>query len=308
MTPPTVTPAWLLDSEVGLCPCGCIGKRSKKGFIEKTIGGGAGVLHRTMFSDDIASSTGLLQGVEPRVKLVTLLALLVVTALVHNIPVLIALYGLTLALAAASGLALGFFVRRVWLFVPIFTGVVVLPAMFSFITPGEIVVPLGTWFGHPVGLTHQGMTAAVLIVSRVAVSISFVVLLTLTTKWNRLLASLRALGVPAMFVMVLTMAYRYLFHLLNSVIDMYTARKARMVATDVGVESGRKMVAASAGALFGKAHALSEEVHMSMVARGYTGNVRSLEQQPVGSFDIVWAAACVLVALLALGGDLVIGR
>jgi cobalt/nickel transport system permease protein len=308
MTSPAATPAWLLDAEVGLCPCGCIGKRSKKGFVEKTIGGAARILHRTMFSDEIARSPGLLQAIEPRVKLVTMLGLLIVTALVHNIAVLIALYGLTLALAAASGLSLGFFVRRVWLFVPIFTGIVVLPAMFSFITPGEIVVPMGTWFGHPVGLTAQGITSAVLMVSRVAVSISFVVLLTLTTKWNMLMSSLRALGVPAMFVMVLTMAYRYLFHLLNSVTDMYTARKARMVATDIGVESGRKMVAASAGALFGKAHTLSEEVHMSMVARGYTGNVRSLEQEPVGSFDFVWAAACILLALLALGGDHVLGR
>ena len=41
-----------------------------------------------------------------------------------------------------SGLPLGFFIKRVWLFIPIFTGIVVLPATFSFITHGDIVVPL----------------------------------------------------------------------------------------------------------------------------------------------------------------------
>ena len=42
----STTPAWLLQSEVGLCPCGCIGKRKKADFIEKTIGGRAGIERR----------------------------------------------------------------------------------------------------------------------------------------------------------------------------------------------------------------------------------------------------------------------
>src|ERR1700712_1417605 len=99
-------------------------------------------------------------------------------------------------------------------------------------------------------MTRQGLPSAGLIVSRVAVSISLVVLLTLTTPWNRLLAALRALAVPKMFILVLGMTYRYVFHLLNSVTDMYTARKARTVSADRDVTSGRRFVAASAGALF----------------------------------------------------------
>src|SRR5207237_8821336 len=102
------------------------------------------------------------------------------------------MYACTLVLAKASGLSLRFFIKRVWLFIPIFTGIVVLPATFSFVTHGHIVVPFGTWFGHRVGITSQGLTAASLIVTRVAVSISLVVLLTLPTPWNKLLAALRA--------------------------------------------------------------------------------------------------------------------
>ena len=45
------------------------------------------------------------------------------------------MYAVTLVLAARRGLSLSFFVKRVWLFIPIFTGIVVLPATFSFITP-----------------------------------------------------------------------------------------------------------------------------------------------------------------------------
>src|SRR5262249_60863946 len=133
----------------------------------------------------IASRRGLLQAIEPRVKLLTVLALLVAAAFVRHVPVLLALYGVTLVLAVGSSLGLSFFVRRVWLFVPLFTGLVVAPAALNLVTHGPIVVPLGTWFGHPVGLTRQGLDAGAFIVSRVGLSILLVVLLILTTAWKR---------------------------------------------------------------------------------------------------------------------------
>lgn len=298
----SATPDWLLAPEAGLCPCGCIGKRRKGSFVDKTLAGTARVMHQALFADDVAAAPGLLQRLEPRVKLVSLLGLLVVAALVHHIPALLALYAATLVLAAVSGVPLGFFVRRVWLFVPIFTGIVVLPATLDVVTPGEIVVPLGTWFGHDLGMTAQGLTAAGLIVTRVATSISLVVLLTLTTPWHRLLAALRALRVPALFVLVLGMAYRYVFHLLGAVGDMFTARKARQVRA-TGTAAGRRFVAASAGALFGKSHALAEEVHMAMVARGFTGDVRTLAAERVGAREVAWLAACLALAVAVWGID-----
>ena len=304
----TTTPAWLLDGEVGLCPCGCIGTRKKANFVDKTIAGSASLLRRAMFADDTSTERGLLQRVDPRIKLLSLVGLLVVTSLVHHIPVLVAMYLATLPLAVASRLSLGFFVKRVWLFIPIFTGVIVLPATFSFITHGHIVVPLGHWFGHRVGLTSQGLRSAGLIVIRVATSISLVVLLTLTTPWVELLAALRALRVPRMFVLVTGMAYRYLFHLLDSVTDMYTARKSRMVGRDTEVVAGRAFVGASAGALFGKAHALSEEVYSAMIARGYNGNARTVNRFRLGVQDLVWVAACIATGVVILGWDHAIGR
>jgi cobalt ECF transporter T component CbiQ len=296
-----------LQGEIGLCPCGCSGKRRKSGFVERTIAGGADLLRNAMFSEDLSSERGLLQRLEPRVKLVGLFGLLIVTAFVRHAPVLLGMYAATLALAAASKLSISSFVQRVWLFIPLFTSVVVLPATLNVVTPGHIVVPLGTWFGHPLGLTEQGLTSAGLIVTRVATSISLVVLLTLTTSWPRLLAALRALCAPRIFVLVLGMTYRYLFHLLDSVTDMYTARKSRTVTRDAGVTSGRAFVAASAGALMGKAHALSEEVHMAMVARGYRGDARVVSTVRVRGVDAAFLLACIAGAIGAVGIDRMFG-
>ncbi|MEU7875274.1 cobalt ECF transporter T component CbiQ [Dactylosporangium sp. NPDC049140] len=311
MTAPASAPAWLLQPEVGLCPCGCIGKRRKGSFVAKTLEGASGVLRQAMFSDDIAAAKGLLQRFDPRVKLVTMVGLLVAVALVHSLPLLAGAYAATVALAVASGLSLGFFIKRVWLFIPIFTGIVVLPATLSIVTPGDVLLPLWHWHGHTHGVTEQGLHGAGIIVARVATSISLVVLLTLTTPWVRLLAALRALGVPKIFVLIIGMAYRYLFLLLDAVDDMYTARKARTLVGDTGkrqVAEGRRFVAAGAGTLFGKAHQLSEEVHQAMTARGYTGNARTLTGFRLRPADAVWSVAVVALAVALLVADHRVGR
>jgi cobalt/nickel transport system permease protein len=305
----TIAPDWLIQGQVGLCPCGCIGKRKKGSFVEKTLTGTATVMRQAMFGEDIATGPGLLQKIDPRVKLVTMLAVLIGAALVRNTIVLLGLYALTLVLAVASHLKLSFFIKRVWLFIPIFTGIVVLPATLNIVTKGHIVVPLGHWwFGQRIGMTSAGLRSAGLIVSRVAVSISIVVLLTLTTPWAKLMAALRAVYVPRMFIQIMGMAYRYIFYLLGSVDDMYTARKSRMVGAETDIKAGRTFVAATGGALFGKAHALSEEVYMAMVSRGYTGNALSIDTFQVRAIEVAWIAACVLTVVATLGIDRAIGR
>ena len=56
-----------------MCPCGCIGKRRKGSYLAKTLSGGAALLQQVMFGEDVAGRGGLLQRIDPRVKLVSLL-------------------------------------------------------------------------------------------------------------------------------------------------------------------------------------------------------------------------------------------
>jgi cobalt ECF transporter T component CbiQ len=296
-------PDWLVRGEPGLCPCGCAGRRQRGSYVEKTVRGLSDALRRALGADDVAAQPGLLQRLDPRVKVASTLVLLVAAAFVRNLVVFVVLYGAVLAAAAASRVSVRAFVKRVWLFVPLFTGFVVLPATLNVVTHGHVVVPLGTWFGVRLGLTSQGLTAAARIVLRVAVSISLVVLVTLTTRWTDLLAGLRGLFVPKLFVQVLAMAYRYTFHLLDTVDDMYVARKARMVRSERDTKRARADVAASAGALFAKTHALSEEVHMAMIARGYRGETYTLRVPRVTAADLMWLGSCLALAATLIGVD-----
>ena len=67
--------------------------------------------------------------------------------------------------------------------------------------------------------------------------------------------------------------------------------------------SAREFLGASAGALFGKAGQLSDEVHQAMTARGYRGNARTLASPRPGALDAVYAAAALLAAVLLVWGD-----
>jgi cobalt ECF transporter T component CbiQ len=303
-----VTPTWLLSREAALCPCGCIGQRRRGSFVQKTLDGGADLLRQVMFSDDTSGRPGLLQQVDARVKLVVLIGLVVVGAFLHTIAALLVLYAGSLILAMSSALPLWFFIKRVWLFVPIFTGIVLIPATLSVVIPGDVVVTLWHWDGQPEGFTQQGLTSAALVVCRVASSISLVVLLTLTTPWTKLLASLRSVGVPRMFVLIVGMAYRYLFLLLGSVTDMYQARKSRTVGAEKHDKASRRYVAATAGALLGKSMTLSEEVHQAMVSRGYRGDVKVLQQQRVCWADVRFAIGAALFGAALLTAERLLGR
>jgi cobalt/nickel transport system permease protein len=79
-----------------------------------------------------------------------------------------------------------------------------------------------------------------------------------------------------------------------------------MVGRDVDLASSRRFVAASAGALFGKAHSISEEVYLAMVARGYTGETRLLTPGRIRVRDACWCVACAGVAMMVLWGDHVV--
>ena len=85
------------------------------------------------------------------------------------------------------------------------------------------------------------------------------------------------------------------------------ARKARAIAPERDARGGRAFVGATAGALFGKAHHLADEVHQAMTSRGYRGDARTLDRFRVTSLDIAALACAALCMLLLIGGDRAIG-
>jgi cobalt/nickel transport system permease protein len=312
----TVTPGWLRSASSGDSRGWSSGTARRESAIAKTTLGLSRLVRGSVYSEKIAARPGLLQGLDPRVKVVGIICLLLTASLLRNWYMLLLLYGVAVFLAAASNISLKFFVRRVWLFIPIFAAIIVLPSIFNIVRPGDPLwiiwdfgheVTLGPWsLGSYLAITYQGVKGAVVLILRVVASVSFGVLLALTTRWSDLLKALRVFFVPRIFILVLSMTYRYIFLLLGMAEDMFAARTSRMVGPSSQRED-RRFMASSMGTMLGKSHSLSDEVYSAMLSRGFNGEPMTTHAFHARGSDWLWLGIVALFTVAALGGDRLVG-
>lgn len=267
-------------------------RKRRASFVERTINSLAEAMERALYAEEIARADGLLQPLDPRVKVVGLLALVVAAALARNILTILGLFAFALALALLSRVSLRTLATRVWLGALLFTGMLALPAIF--ITPGQAVyhLPLLGW-----PITAQGLGAATYLITRVETAATFSLLLILCTPWTHVLKALRVLRAPVVFVVILGMTYRYIFLMLQTAQDMFESRQSRMVGALEGADR-RRLAGASVGVLLSKSMQLSSDVYMAMLSRGFRGEVYTLDDFRMRTRD--WVALAGLLGAAAL--------
>ena len=316
MTNGQSVPRWLEEKN----PDEAATKRSRRwstsGFISKTLHDFADLIRDEVFSEYTANNAGLLQRLDPRVKVLTLLLLVGTAGLLHHIFPLIFFNLWILGLAKLSRVPMDMLIKRVWSVVFVFTGVVVFPALFNVVQPGDPLVvlyrfqhsvSLGIWtLPAEIAITRQGLTTALLLMLRVGASVSLAALLTLTTQWHTLLKALGVLRISTVFLAVLEMTYRYIFLLLQTSSEMFMARRSRMVG-HASTREKRGFVTSAMGQLWTKTHAMGEEVHDAMLSRGYSGAPRSLAHVQMKLSDWIWLIMVFAVAMLFVGGDRIFG-
>ncbi len=122
-------------------------------FIERSMGGFLAALEHALDAEEYARRDGLLQSLDPRVKLAGILALIVSVAVSQRIAVILALFGVALVLAVSSRVPLRTLAVKVWIGVFLFTGLIALPALT--LTPGTRCLPAAA-----AGLAGDGARAA----------------------------------------------------------------------------------------------------------------------------------------------------
>jgi cobalt/nickel transport system permease protein len=149
------------------------------------------------------------------------------------------------------------------------------------------------------GVSATGVWSAAIFVTRVGVSVSLAVLLVVTTPWADVLKSLHALRVPQVFVLVLSMTYRYIFLFLHTLNGMFEARKSRVVARLGGGED-RRWITRSMGALMSRSFKMSNDVYAAMLARGFTGEIRTYTTYRMQAADWRALAGTLVVAAMSV--------
>jgi cobalt/nickel transport system permease protein len=267
-------------------------RRRNRSFIERTLESLLRASEYASAAEHSAEARGLLQRVDPRVKVVGLILLVIVVAASRHLVVIGALFAFALALALSSRISVGKLASWVWSPVLIFTGAIALPAIV--LTPGHAVAALGG-----LAITAQGLRSAAYLLSRAETAATLSALLVLTTPWPWVLKALRVLKCPTVLVAILGMTYRYVFEILRTALDMFESRRSRTVGSLSPAEN-RRLAASAVGVLLSKSVHLSDDVHLAMQSRGFRGEVHVLPDFRARAADWCWLAGFVFLAAAAL--------
>jgi cobalt/nickel transport system permease protein len=233
-----------------------------------------------------------LSRLDPRVKLLSSLALLVMVISCRGaaFPLLVAILSLALCLAMGvrpKVLALRFAQ-------PLFIAVMVLLLKLFF--SGKLPLFSFTLFGLDIVGHLDGLREGCLIVSRIGGAVSLVALLGFSTSFTDLMAALAWLRVPRGFIEVALFAWRYLFVLVDDAQVIHAAQKNRLGYA--GYRQGVRSFGTLAGALVIKAFDNSQTVTTAMVQRGYDGNMPMLKHKPFRVAEV--AISFVLIVAMAI--------
>ncbi len=202
----------------------------------------------------------------PRLKLVSLLALMFAFAAVRELTLVPWMLGLAATIYLLSGLPLNFLLQRLsypGLF--ILAVVVLLP-----LTVGDTVLAQWGWLT----LREEGLRATLLIVGRFLSILTLGFILLGTTPFLPLLHAMRSLGLPTLLADMTLLSYRYLFEIAAMLATMQQAMRLR----GFGQKRQRwlrinhqtmQQLALLAGNLLIRSYEQSERVYKAMRLRGY---------------------------------------
>jgi cobalt/nickel transport system permease protein len=232
------------------------------------------VLHIDL-ADHHRHGHSLVHHLDPRTKLVGTLLFVVVASVLPPGAWLGSglLWAATLVVARHTGLGVGFAVRRSFVALPFALAAITLP----FTVPGETLAQLG-----PLTLSVDGTVRLVSIMVKSWVSVQAAILMAFTTPFHDLLWGMRALRLPPTLVSIVGFMYRYLFVLADEALRLMRARAARSGVAAGGKAGGSlawrgKVAGGLVGNLTLRAFERSERIHAAMEARGFQGELKTLE-------------------------------
>jgi cobalt/nickel transport system permease protein len=157
-----------------------------------------------------------------------------------------------------------------------------------------------------ISVTVEGVIAFTSVLAKAWLSVLAVTLLVTTTTFPGLVAGIRALRVPELLVSVISFMYRYIYVIADEALRLHRAREARSAAPYKrrrGKLAWRaKVLGGMIGSLFLRSYERSERIYAAMLSRGFDGTVRSMRLKALGRKDLLAMGtfAVYLLAIVAL--------
>jgi cobalt/nickel transport system permease protein len=145
-------------------------------------------------------------------------------------------------------------------------------------------------------LSHYGIERGLIILTRAIASLSCLYFILLTTPFTELLQMLRRLGVPVLITDLLLLMYRFIFILLNTATELWTAQQSRGGYGNFTI--GMKSLALLIGQLLRRTIDNYRQVSLSLAARGFNGELQfwhSHQYYPSKRYAVEAVLGCVVL-------------
>ena len=271
-------------------------KKSTLTFLDKTILNSANAVKSIYLQGENGAKDGLIQKINPHVKLISLIYMAIVISIVNEVTTQILVTIFILFGFILARLKILEVYRKIFFLAFIFGFLVVFPASLNVITPGKIIFNLIS-FNKPshfliynipenIGFTVNGIQVVLLIFLRVLNSVSFALLVVYTTPFPSFIKSFKIIGVPDTFLMIITLAYKFIFILSRTIEETYFALKSRL-SVNIRISTIRKLIGGRILYIFKKSVIIYENTYFAMVSRGYNGKIRLHSRQSFTIMDFL---------------------
>ena len=280
-------------------------RKSSFSFLDKTILSSARAIKSIYLQAENAAKNNLIYNIHPYIKLFSLIYLAVIISIARDLKAQIMATALILIFYIIARLKISQVYRKIFLLAFVFGFIVVFPASLNIITPGKIILnlitfnrPLHFWIYHipqHVGFTLEGFQVVSLVFLRVLNSISVAMLIMYTTSFPSFIKSFKIIGVPDTFLMIISLAYKFIFILSRTIEETYFALKSRLLG-NINNNNIRKLIGGRIFFVFKKSMVIYENTYYAMVSRGYQGKVMLHSQKQLTYKDFI-----ALLAIIASG-------
>lgn len=282
----------------------CIKKnRHLSSAVEKGISRAGHVIAQAYLQWESASSKGLFQSLDPRVKLLFLFLFILIASFKKEPSTQAMIFLFTVLLAASSRINLSAYLKKVFAIAFIFGLLVGLPAALNIFVPGDVALKLFSlnrsyefWvykIPAEIGITEQGIYSVSMLVLRVLNSAALSLLVVFTTPFQELLRALKIIRTPDVMIVTAALSYKYVFLFARTVVDMHIAKKSRAYAEAPASEE-RRWVADRMALLFKKTTGRCDAMHSAMVSRGLSDGFKVMQGSVMNSADkMAVAVVCI---------------
>jgi len=248
--------------------------------------------------DEFARLKTFFHDFDPRVKLVSCLIFVVIVVSLNTFAGLgLALFLISLFILGAR-LPVGRIFKRLGFIIPL---VLMFAVFLPLIRPGTPLFQLKLSF-TTLTFTWEGLQASAIFLLRFLCGALLLILVTFTTPFHVLLRSLRDLRIPQIFTQLIQFTLRYFFVLYDEVIRMQRARRSRNFRPARSLWSHHTITTLGGllGVLFIRSFERGERVYHAMLARGFQGEVRTLDSLEARPKDFLLGAVILLIGILTL--------